>query len=576
MGQTGRTQVKNALGRLYLLGPLVLLDENGTHCTPTGKKCQALLALLALSPRGVRTRAWIRDKLWSTSTEERSSSSLRQTVFEIKKALGHFADTFLLVERNSIQLRLDRIWIDVRVATDNPGKFDLQDAINMENELLEGLDVRDEEFEDWLLMERRLWEEKSESLLAKPAITSPQNVVAQPENSTVFKKRVSIAMLPTIRHGCTEQSAVIADQLIDAITHNIVEFYPNDILDFRTTDQNTDGKLDMLAADYFIRARILDVMDNLTVTLFLYRSNTTELIWSQSIQTTASELMEDRADLLNRFVAQNVDRLARTIFRETKLVANTDDDQGGSGYGALLQMFELDESALTTSRNTLEILNSNSPHPLFESLLAYSDTFRIGENVGTMNDSTGEKNWSRVQNLLQQNSFNSVALASLGHVLGYMYSKHEIAADLLKKAVQLNPSQAFVWDHLALHCLYTGKLEEAEYASRRATNLGIYSPLSYSYETTSCMIASLRGQHERAVRLGESVLSKKPRFTAAMRYTLSSYGHLGCSKEADTIVIRLKKADPDFFHKETQKERFRLPIADAQKQVMAGIKRAGY
>mgnify|MGYP001826427234 FL=1 len=104
MEPTAPIQASSALGRLHLLGPIVLSDMHGNDCTPPGRNAQALIALLALSPRGTRTRAWIRDKLWSDSTDERSSSSLRQTVFEIKKSLGDFADTYLAIDRYSIQL----------------------------------------------------------------------------------------------------------------------------------------------------------------------------------------------------------------------------------------------------------------------------------------------------------------------------------------------------------------------------------------------------------------------------------------------------------------------------------------
>ena len=576
MEPTAPIQASSALGRLHLLGPIVLSDMHGNDCTPPGRKAQALIALLALSPRGTRTRAWIRDKLWSDSTDERSSSSLRQTVFEIKKSLGDFADTYLAIDRYSIQLRLDRIWVDVRVLTDNPGNFDFDEEFNKESDLLEGIDVRDEEFEEWLLMERRNWEDKRENLEPKIAAQTPALTITPQSSLTLPKRRISIGILPSIRHGCSEQSAVIADHLIEAISRNIVEFYPNDILDFRDTQQGSEERFDMLVADYFVRARILEVMGSLTITLFVYRSNTTELVWSQSIQTSAGELMENRAELLNQFVAQNVDRLARSILRETSVGNDPSSGPQGDGYSALMQMFDLDDNALDTSATLLQSLSKEAPNPLYDSLLAYSDTFRVGENVGSKIDSLHELTWERTQNALKQDTFNAIALASTGHVLGYMFGKHEMAAELFKKAIQLNPTQAFVWDHLALHCLYTGRLDQAENASRRAVSLGAYSPLKYSYETTSCMIASLRGQHERAVALGMSALSKQPRFTAAMRYTLASCGHLKRFDQAEKIAGQLKLADPEFFDRGTQKQRFRLPLPNAEEHVLTGVQRAGY
>jgi len=49
--------------RMFLLGPFALVDAAGRSVTPKSKKAQALLAMLALSARGSRSRIWLRDKL---------------------------------------------------------------------------------------------------------------------------------------------------------------------------------------------------------------------------------------------------------------------------------------------------------------------------------------------------------------------------------------------------------------------------------------------------------------------------------------------------------------------------------
>ncbi|MCE8441084.1 SARP family transcriptional regulator, partial [Rhodovulum sulfidophilum] len=68
-----KTESGERPARLHLLGALCLTDAEGRDFTPKSRKAQALLALLALSPRGTRTRIWLRDKLWSESDEGRAS-----------------------------------------------------------------------------------------------------------------------------------------------------------------------------------------------------------------------------------------------------------------------------------------------------------------------------------------------------------------------------------------------------------------------------------------------------------------------------------------------------------------------
>ena len=145
----------NKLASFHLLGPISIQDPDGQKLTPRGQKAQAILALLALAPRGQRTRAWLRDKLWSDSDEKHASTSLRQSIFEIKRDVGPIAHQILTIDRHAIGLRLDLLWVDVLAIGEEPQVF-RQLGLNTETELLEGIDVTDPEFEDWLTLERQI------------------------------------------------------------------------------------------------------------------------------------------------------------------------------------------------------------------------------------------------------------------------------------------------------------------------------------------------------------------------------------------------------------------------------------
>lgn len=128
---------------LDLLGPLCLRDAAGTELTPRGRKSQGLLALLGLSPGLRRSRAWLQDKLWSDRAPVQASGSLRQCLTEIRTSLGQHVDC----------LRTDRGWVALDPARvhviadrDRPGTDDV--------EFLEGLDIRDAEFEHWIRDQR--------------------------------------------------------------------------------------------------------------------------------------------------------------------------------------------------------------------------------------------------------------------------------------------------------------------------------------------------------------------------------------------------------------------------------------
>ena len=130
--------------RISVLGPLRVEAGEGTCLTPKGAKNQALLALLALSPEMSRPRRWLEDKLWSQFGPEQASANLRQALSKLRSALGDHADV-LRADRASVSLDPLTLSVDLR---DDGLCFDQR------TELLEGLDARDPEFEEWLRMER--------------------------------------------------------------------------------------------------------------------------------------------------------------------------------------------------------------------------------------------------------------------------------------------------------------------------------------------------------------------------------------------------------------------------------------
>src|SRR5215213_9951487 len=78
------SQQADPLCRIFLFGPLTVQDCAGTVRTPRGQKVQALVAMLALAPRGARSRVWLRDKLWSNRQEEQARARSEEHTSELQ------------------------------------------------------------------------------------------------------------------------------------------------------------------------------------------------------------------------------------------------------------------------------------------------------------------------------------------------------------------------------------------------------------------------------------------------------------------------------------------------------------
>lgn len=539
--------------RLHVIGAFCLRDVANRSIVVRNRKGQAMLALLALSPRGTHSRVWLRDKLWSGSDERRSSTCLRQTLFELRRDLGALADQALRVTAHEIALDLQKVWIDHRAVLADPAEFQRL-GLSAESELLEGADIADPEFEDWLTLERSAWADRAEELARVP-VNIPALAAGGGEDIAPSPPPVaSLAILRSILHGGDALCVPLADRVIEGIATGLTELSRVDVLDLREHAAEIETLVKSAQAEFYCRLRLLRVGENVTLTLLVHRVSRMALEWSQSIQCRMEDLVAYDGLMLQGFVAQCVDRLSQT------LLAPARDDGGGearfrSGYAALNLIFRLEPEALDRARALLGPRDADED-ALLEGLRAYLASFSVGENLGTLTEADRADLYRRGNARLRANPFNSVALACFGHVLGYVFQEHEAAGELLERAVRLNPAQPFAWDHYALHKLYAGDYRAACAAAERAVNLGAYSPIAYSYDTTLAMASTLAGDYDRAVQAGRRALQKQPKFNANRRYLMIAHAARGERAEAEALRDSLVAMDPDIRHADVREARY--------------------
>lgn len=558
--------------RLHVLGPFRLCDAANRPISLRSRKAQALLGLLAISPRGERTRVWLRDKLWSASDERRSSTNLRQILFELRRDIGPIADRAMDFGPQTLSLRAGRVWVDHQAVEADPALFHSL-GLNQATELLEGLDIGDPEFEDWLTLERGLWADRAERLSSAvlPRTETARRAMPAPTTEGSQTRRVSLALLKSVLHGADNIGLHLADRLVEGIANSIREMQPVRILDLRDQNGSVEDLLASANTEFYCRLRLLRIGDSVTLTFFVHRVSRMALEWSQSIQCRIDDLIAYDGQVIQGFVAQNVDRLMRTL-----LESIPEEQPGGeaqrSGYAAMNLIFRMNETALSQAMVLLD-QPVTGRSPLHAALRSYIASFHVGDNIGPYTEEVRELLRQDIAATMAPSPFNSIALASLGHVLGYVFHEFEASAAVLEQAIRLNPAQAFAWDHFALNKIYTGDFRAAKRAAERAAFLGAYSPISFSYETTLAMASTLAGDYDRAVIAARRALQIQPRSNAALRYLMIAHSARGERAEAETIRDRLLVLDPDFIDPEVQELRFGSRIVRGSQPVTTELRK---
>jgi TolB-like protein/protein involved in temperature-dependent protein secretion len=143
--------------RLDLLGGFAVRDGQGREIAIRSKKAQALLAILALSAGRPQARAKLTALLWSDRGETQARSSLRQTLSELRKAMPDLDPPLLTAGRDDVRLDPEPVAVDA-VTLDRLIEEGTTEALAgvaelYRGDLLDGLDVRDAEFEEWRRVE---------------------------------------------------------------------------------------------------------------------------------------------------------------------------------------------------------------------------------------------------------------------------------------------------------------------------------------------------------------------------------------------------------------------------------------
>jgi len=150
--------------RLRLLGRVEITDAAHQSVELTSKKALALLAYLLRHSGEPVQRDRLAGLLWTDTDNEFARTNLRQSLAVLRKALKHDATPSILNEGSSIRLAPGTLESDVlafEAACDDGSIVACERAVELyRGKFLADIDLEPEAIQDWLLIERRRFEDR--------------------------------------------------------------------------------------------------------------------------------------------------------------------------------------------------------------------------------------------------------------------------------------------------------------------------------------------------------------------------------------------------------------------------------
>ncbi len=490
---------------INLVGPFAMRGPLGEDLTPRGTKTCGIVLLLLSAPSGERARRWIEAKLWSTRSEEQASASLRTALSELRRVLGPYKD---LVTSNRRLVRLDM----ARVKSDLLSG----DVTATVSEILEGLDARDDEFEDWLREFR--YQHAASSASAGDSLVLDAPLVA------------------AIDAQGTRLEQLLANAILDQIGQNVDERVGIGLTESEAA--RTGGLI--------IRSSVVQEKDKAFVSLRLNDGRTRQAIWSRrlSLQTDDLDLFS-RSDVLQltyeatSAIIDSIPRLgpaAKDVERQAEVQLST----------AIYEMFSFDAERFNQAERLLDSADALVTRPIFGAWRSLLLMFRAIENSHGDNKKDLAQAVVHADHALEADPSNSHTLAICSVVKLLLGGDVNEGYALARHALSRNRSNAIAYVGLNIALMRSGRTKEALAASKKARTIAHRSSGAHWIDMFCCLGAIAAEEFEQAILHGEAAATRAPKFRPPLRHLYALYLHRGDVDRAKEILSRLHELEPGF------------------------------
>jgi len=505
---------------LSLMGQFRLATPDGVRIEIASTKAMALVAMLAVSKDGERSRGWLQDRLWGSRQRAQAQSSLRRELSSLRKCLNRGGEEALICEHHRVSLDLSQFKIDVRSFSD--GDNFPAAGILVAGEFLEGIDIPGEEgFEEWLREQRQVFHPNSMTSVGTAAIQQvalPQTELFSGQSLAAprFSDRPALAVLPF----ANQTGEATNDYLCEGLSEDLIDrlsrlrWLPviarNSAFSFAagSADPRTVG--DRLGARYVLEGRMRLVTSGYLIALALSDATTNTTFWTHKLPLPR----ERSQDALDPIVADLVGVLDAQIDQQEQLRARGN-RQNRLEFNDLIwrgrwYMNHLQRGDAEKARELFDqalALEPDAPEALIQA------TYCLGWTIWA---NRGSRDQIKEMRRMAHRAIAADHTDGRGHMLAGIAElwlrQTDRARALLRRAVELNPSLCQA--HAQLGCQFNlcGEPQAALAPLRMAQRLSPNDIQMFFIIGELAMAHWMLGQHAEAIAEADQSLIRRPAY----------------------------------------------------------------
>jgi len=444
------------------------------------------------------------------------------------------------------------------------GKFYLDDEPTGNSVLLEGMDIDEEPFEDWLRDERQRIDDSCQiAIISTTTATDRDRYESDIEQCRMVRILLQIHPLNSVNDTEVTRFNHIASRISDRLH----EFSVAQIVDPHeyNLELNEIRHHDMMI-DYILLIRGLEYGSEAELTCQLYHAQNVILRESASFSWDTVCVEKDVQDRVYRFIEQTAFSLAANIYEDVQ-TGKLASPSVFSIHNLFSPIRELQLNATTQ----LSFLAEESG--VARAWLAYAQVVNLAEcaDVRTSREAI-EENCARA---LETAPYHPIVNTLLGHIKAFFYRDYARAEEHLAIALSRSPYNSMVLSHYAASENYFGRPERGLDFAQRAIALNPNSFFRYIFDCDLQMSMALRGRHAEAALLGERVVQANPNFLGSKRYLVASYAQLGAYEKARNYALHIRDADDNFSSEGVARLDYPLPSRRSTELIADSLRTLG-
>ncbi|MEO1458699.1 MAG: hypothetical protein AAFV49_14240 [Pseudomonadota bacterium] len=505
---------------LKLYGPFAARWEGGPEVDIRSAKLRALLALLATAPEARRSRAWMQDMLWSRSGPEHGRASLRQALSALRSLFGDRFDALFDVNKEGGRLRPGASTV---IGSPSDGSF------------LEGIDIAEDGFEDWLRQRRAAGEGREEFAIGAQRV------------------RPAIAVIPFLTLGQTEEDTILGDAISLEITRALSRTQLLTVishLSARCIDPRTVVLRDLrqlLDVDYVICGSLRRRGDVVMLDLDFVDAEPGRVRWTRSYTARPEEVLLGDGVLVGTIAAE-IGQTILTTSIETSAGRPLPDVQSHALLmSAIALMHHMSLASFSRARSHLEEVIQRAPrHSIPHSWLAqwYLLSVTQGWSVDVAKDSAIASDCAK--RALDLHPRCPLALTMDGNVKNVLVGEFDEALERFNEALAVDPNNTLGWLLKGVLHAFIDQGEQAVAYTARARTLSPLDPRADFFDSLSATAHLANRDYETALELAERSLAVNTRHISTMRVRTIALARLGREDEARAAGRALLRKEPDF------------------------------